>query len=120
MMAINRKLFKMFLDLRQKNSEEKTQEMPRLRDQCDRDGGKILGDNVSGILTMKLGFLDMAGMPHTLIYSSCNYAQKLTKNEVRQNSSMNVGGAKRSHPQPKSCRQLTATSRSQFSLEMWS
>lgn len=97
MMGINRKLFKMFLDLRQENSEEKTQEMPRLRDQCDRDGGKILGDTDSGILAMKLGFLDMTGMSHILIYSSCNYAQKTCKNEVRQNPSMKAGGAKGSH-----------------------
>lgn len=80
MMGINRKLFKMFLDLRQKNSEEKTQEMPRLRDQCDRDSGKILGDNDSGTLAVTLGFLNLTGMPHTLIYSSCNYEQKLAKN----------------------------------------
>ena len=79
MTGINTKLFKMFLDLRQENSKEKTQEMPRLRDQCDRDSGKILGDTDSGILAMKLGFLDMTGMSHTLIYSSCNYAQKTCK-----------------------------------------
>lgn len=65
MMGINRKkMFKMHLGLKWENSEEKTQDAPRPRDQCDREGSKILGDTDGGILAMKLCFLDIIGMLH--------------------------------------------------------